>query len=330
MEPFQQEKTMREHQKEYIDRTGSDTARGVRIMAEYLNAMEAFIPLKEHPLVTVFGSARLDDSTDSGRLALALAKQCVQRGFGVMTGGSSGIMLCTNQGAYEEAKRRGLAVEKFSVGCSITLPFEEGHNDYIGTNTEFHYFFIRKFFLVAYSKAFFYLEGGGGTRDELWEVFCLIQTGKMPIHPLVAVGDDEVWKTLKADLEHMIARGTVSAEDRKILQFAHTAEEAVEIVERFYRNINEIVYDKKCHMIELDLKQPLQKASFKELKSRCSALIPGLRWDKKGNRLLIKQRHFRAYTTLYSLIEALNQISAMELQSKSLPLFSLSAFATLS
>ncbi|MDQ7015229.1 MAG: LOG family protein [Gammaproteobacteria bacterium] len=320
---------MREHQKEYIDRSGSDTARGVRIMAEYLNAMEAFIPLKQQPLVTVFGSARLDNSTDSGRLATALAKECVRHGFGVVTGGSSGIMLCTNQGAYAEAKRRGLAVEKFSVGCSITLPFEEGHNDFIGTNTEFHYFFIRKFFLVAYSKAFFYLEGGGGTRDELWEVFCLIQTGKMPIHPLVAVGDDEVWKTVRADLDHMIARGTVSEPDRQILQFARTAEEAVDIVERFYRNLNEIVYDKKRHVIELDLKQPLKKATFKELKSRSAGLISGLRWDKKNDLLLIKQRHFRDYTTLYALIEIVNEISAMELQSKTLPQFSLSAFATL-
>ncbi|MGC1953607.1 MAG: LOG family protein, partial [Gammaproteobacteria bacterium] len=280
----------------------------VRIMAEYLCALESFQRLEQRFMVTVFGSARLPERSDGAQLAEALARGCVARGYGVITGGSSGVMLAANRGAYEEAQRRKLPVEDYSVGCAVTLPFEAGKNAFLGTQTDFHYFFVRKFFLVAYSKAFFFLEGGGGTRDELWEVFCLIQTGKMPIHPLVAVGDEQSWRMVRADLDHMVSRGTISAADRNILQFAETVDIGLNIVGRFYRHVDRIHYDKGKRTIEFYLRKPLEHSVLQTLEERFAPSLNDLSWSAGQQCLAASQFEFRSYAMLYDVVGTINDL----------------------
>jgi uncharacterized protein (TIGR00730 family) len=299
---------MRQHMKTYIEEATSGAARSVRILAEYLCALESFHRLEQRFMVTMFGSARLPDQSESSQLAEALARGCVARGYGVITGGSSGVMLAANRGAYEEARQRKLPVEDYSVGCAVTLPFESGTNAFLGTQTDFHYFFVRKFFLVAYSKAFFFLEGGGGTRDELWEVFCLIQTGKMPIHPLVAVGDEQSWQTVRADLDHMVHRGTISEADRNILQFAKTADTALEIVERFYRHVERIDYDKAKRTIEFYLRDGLEPQVMDVLEERFAPSLNDLLWTAESRCLAASQFEFRSYAMLYKVIATINEL----------------------
>lgn len=299
---------MRQHMKTYIEEGTSGAARSVRIMAEYLCALESFHRLQQRFMVTVFGSARLPEQSAGAQLAEDLARGCVARGYGVITGGSSGVMLAANRGAYEEARRRNLPVEEYSVGCAVTLPFESGKNAYLGTQTDFHYFFVRKFFLVAYSKAFFFLEGGGGTRDELWEVFCLIQTGKMPIHPLVAVGDKQSWQTVRADLEHMINRETISIADRNILQFAESPEAALDIVERFYRHVERVHYDKGKQTIEFYLRDPLDAQVIKALEARFAPSLNNLSWSADTHCLAAPQFEFRSYAMLYDVVGTMNEL----------------------
>jgi uncharacterized protein (TIGR00730 family) len=294
--------------KTYIEEGTSGAARSVRIMAEYLCALESFQRLEQRFMVTVFGSARLREQSDGSQLAEALGRECVARGYGVITGGSSGVMLAANRGAYEEAQRRNLPVEEYSVGCAVTLPFESGKNAYLGTQTDFHYFFVRKFFLVAYSKAFFFLDGGGGTRDELWEVFCLIQTGKMPIHPLVAVGDEQTWQTVRADLDHMISRKTISPADRNILRFAETPEIALDIVERFYRQVERIHYDKAKRTIEFYLRSVLQPRVMQALEARFAPSLKDLSWTAETRCLAASQFKFRSYAMLYDVVNTINEL----------------------
>lgn len=303
---------MRQHMKTYIEEGTSGTARSVRILAEYLCALESFHRLEQRFMVTVFGSARLLEQSDGAQLAEALARRCVERGYGVITGGSSGVMLAANRGAYEEAQRRKLPVEDYSVGCAVTLPFESGKNAFLGTQTDFHYFFVRKFFLVAYSKAFFFLEGGGGTRDELWEVFCLIQTGKMPIHPLVAVGDEQSWQTVRADLDHMVDRGTISEADRNILQFADTADIALDIVERFYCHVEHIHYDKAKGTIEFYLRDALESPVIDALEERFSPAMNNLSWNVESRCLAASQFEFRSYAMLYDIVAMINDLLSQQ------------------
>ncbi len=303
---------MRQHMKTYIEEGTSGAARSVRILAEYLCALESFHRLEQRFMVTVFGSARLLEQSDGAQLAEALARGCVVRDYGVITGGSAGVMLAANRGAYQEAQRRKLPVEDYSVGCAVTLPFESGKNAFLGTQADFHYFFVRKFFLVAYSRAFFFLEGGGGTRDELWEVFCLIQTGKMPIHPLVAVGNARSWQTVRADLDHMVDRGTISEADRNILQFAETADIALDIVERFYRHVQHIHYDKAKRTIEFYLRNPLGSGVINALEARFSPSMNNLSWNAESRCLAASQFEFRSYAMLYDVVATVNDLLSEE------------------
>lgn len=303
---------MRQHMKTYIEEGTSGAARSVRILAEYLCALESFHRLEQRFMVTVFGSARLLKQSDGAQLAEALARGCVVRDYGVITGGSAGVMLAANRGAYQEAQRRKLPVEDYSVGCAVTLPFESGKNAFLGTQADFHYFFVRKFFLVAYSRAFFFLEGGGGTRDELWEVFCLIQTGKMPIHPLVAVGNARSWQTVRADLDHMVDRGTISEADRNILQFAETADIALDIVERFYRHVEHIHYDKAKRTIEFYLRNPLGSGVINALEARFSPSMNNLSWNAESRCLAASQFEFRSYAMLYDVVATVNDLLSEE------------------
>lgn len=297
---------MRQHMKDYIEFGKSGAARSVRLLAEYMRAMEAIERLKDHPMITVFGSARLDEESPGWQLAEEFGKRSVEAGYGVITGGASGIMMAANRGAYEEARKRGLAVEDYSIGCAITLPFEESKNVYLGTQLDFHYFFVRKFFLCAYSRGYFYFDGGGGTRDEFWEIFCLIQTGKMEIVPIVAVGDEAVWKSVKADLEHMAGRGTISPPDCNIPVYVETADEAVAELQRFYRRLRQVFYDKINQRIELQLRESLGKDEVKALQKRF-ADVAEFEWDAAKNALHTTQFNFRSYSDLYDIVDAINE-----------------------
>jgi hypothetical protein len=81
---------MRQHMKTYIEEGTSGAARSVRIMAEYLCALESFQRLEQRFMVTVFGSARLPERSDGAQLAEALARGCVARGLASLPGVARG------------------------------------------------------------------------------------------------------------------------------------------------------------------------------------------------------------------------------------------------
>ena len=72
------------------------------------------------PCVTVFGSARFDESSRYFKQAELVGSALANLGFTVMTGGGPGIMEAANKGAYESGG--------YSVGCNIILPFEQKPN----------------------------------------------------------------------------------------------------------------------------------------------------------------------------------------------------------
>lgn len=146
--------------------------------------------------------------------------------FVVVTGGGPGIMEAGNRGAYD--------VGAMSIGLNITLEHEQEPNPYISPELcfHFHYFALRKMHFLMRARALVAFPGGFGTMDELYEALTLIQTRKVPRMPIVLVGKEFWAKAMSVDF--LIEEGMINAEDKDLMEIVETAEEIVDILERFY------------------------------------------------------------------------------------------------
>ena len=174
------------------------------------------------PCVTVFGSARFDETHPYYKLGEETGARLAEAGLTVMTGGGPGLMEATNKGA----RNAGGA----SIGCNIQLPNEQRPNPYLDRMVEFRYFFVRKLMLVKYSYAFVALPGGFGTLDEIFETLVLIQTGKVKNFPVVLLGVD-FWKPLLALLrDRLLPAGTIDAADVDRITLTDSVSDAVALI----------------------------------------------------------------------------------------------------
>ena len=174
------------------------------------------------PCVTVFGSARFDETHPYYALGEEVGARLADAGLTVMTGGGPGLMEAANRGARRAGGR--------SIGCNIRLPFEQKPNPYLDRMVEFRYFFVRKLMLVKYSYAFVALPGGFGTLDEIFETLVLIQTGKMKRFPLVLLGVD-FWKPLVNMLrDRLLPAGTIDRGDVEGIAVTDSPSEAVALI----------------------------------------------------------------------------------------------------
>jgi len=181
------------------------------------------------PCVTVFGSARFDNTNPFYKKAEEVGATLANMGFTVMTGGGPGIMEAANKGAYEAGG--------YSVGCNIILPFEQKPNPYLHKWINIRYFFVRKFLLIKYSYAFVVMPGGMGTLDELFESITLIQTKMIQNFPVVIFGS-EYHKELCEHIRIMAENESISPKDMELLFVTDSVEEMAEhikihAIERF-------------------------------------------------------------------------------------------------
>jgi uncharacterized protein (TIGR00730 family) len=173
------------------------------------------------PCVTVFGSARFDESHRYYATAREVGRLLARSGFTTLTGGGPGIMEAANRGAKGAGGR--------SIGCNIVLPKEQAPNPYVDSWIDFEYFFIRKIMLVKYSYAFIVMPGGFGTMDELFEVATLIQTGKVQNFPVALMGAD-FWRPLIDQLRLMVTEKTIDPLDLDQLVISDDPGEVVSAV----------------------------------------------------------------------------------------------------
>lgn len=171
------------------------------------------------PCVTVFGSARFDESNPYYIQAEQVGAALAKLGFTVMTGGGSGIMEAANKGAYETGGH--------SVGCNIILPFEQKPNPYLHKWIDIRYFFVRKFLLIKYSYAFVVMPGGMGTLDELFESLTLIQTQMIQDFPIIVFGS-EYHKELYDHIQVMANNKSIDQNDMGLLFVTDSVEEMTE------------------------------------------------------------------------------------------------------
>jgi uncharacterized protein (TIGR00730 family) len=214
--------------KNWNDIRSNDSWAIFKIMSEFVNGYEALA--KIGPCVSIFGSARTKPDHPTYQLAEQVAFNLTQKGYGVITGGGPGVMEAANKGA---ARGGGT-----SVGLNIDLPMEQQPNPYIDNdkNLDFDYFFVRKVMFVKYSQGFIVMPGGFGTLDEFFESLTLIQTYKIGRFPVILVGK-KFWGGLIDWIKNTLleAENNISKEDLELFQLADTAEEAVQVIEDFYK-----------------------------------------------------------------------------------------------
>ena len=152
------------------------------------------------------------------RWSMSLSKDH-QRRFLICSGGGPGIMEAANLGAHNAGGK--------SVGLGISLPFEQGVNEYIPKELqfEFHYFFVRKYWFVLLAKALVAFPGGFGTMDELFETLTLVQTKKIEEVPPIVLFGSEFWNDV-CDFDALVKWGTISSEDVVLFKIVDTVEEA--------------------------------------------------------------------------------------------------------
>ena len=167
-----------------------------------------------------------DEARKFAQLCSKQSAESYYREFVVVTGGGPGVMEAGNRGAAD--------VGAPSIGLNIVLPHEQAPNLYVTPELcfNFHYFAIRKMHFVMRAKAVVVFPGGFGTLDEFFETLTLIQTGRMERVPVILFGKD-FWEHA-FDLDYLAEQGTISPGDQDIIDYADTADEAWNIIAKFY------------------------------------------------------------------------------------------------
>ena len=219
----------------YLDETfiGSDAARPLRILAEYLEPLDTFRREQIKDTIVFFGSARLQENGPLGRYyqeARSLARLITEWSmslssatgrFVVCSGGGGGIMEAANRGAADAGGR--------SIGLNISLPLEQRPNPYItpGLGFEFHYFFMRKLWFAHLAKALIVFPGGFGTLDELTEIITLAQTKKLEREIPILLYGKSYWNEI-INFKALVRYEVISAEDLKLFTFVDEPAAALE------------------------------------------------------------------------------------------------------
>ncbi len=203
--------------------------RTLRILSEYLGPMSALDKHKVNSTILFLGSAKADPGDPASvlhryyweveELAYLLARWAITlktpkgKDFVVCTGAGPGIMEAANRGAARAGGK--------TIGMNISLPQPQKPNPYITPELlfTFHYFFMRKFWLVYKARAVVICPGGFGTLDEFFEIITLLQTGKVSKKEvaLILYGEDYWRDVLRFD--ELVKRKAISAEDLELFTF---------------------------------------------------------------------------------------------------------------
>ncbi len=208
---------------------------------------KVFAPYRHRKKVTIFGSARTTPDEPIYQKCVRFSRRLAELGYMIITGGGGGIMEAGNEGAGSEN----------SFAANIRLPFEQIPNRVMLKNPRlitYRYFFNRKVAFVKEASAIAVFPGGFGTLDEAMEVFTLIQTGKTPPKPLVLIDDESgYWdKLFEFIKDAMLVRGLISAEDFAIFTITRSEDEAIRVIEEFYRNFHSLRFVNGTLIIRLN------------------------------------------------------------------------------
>ncbi len=278
-------------------------------------AFTIFYPYRHTRKVTIFGSARISNTTPEYIMASEFAKLITKQGYMVMTGAGGGIMQAGNEGAGAEK----------SFGLNISLPYEQYANQIVENDPKlitFKYFFTRKLLMLKESDAIAVFPGGFGTQDEVMECLTLCQTGRYGPVPLILIDKSggEYWQEWQHYIKHhLLDTGLISEEDLNLYTITDNLDVALEKINRFYLVYHSSRYVKNKLIIRL--KSDLSDECIGQLNDQFKDIITQGKIEKTSAlseeigdesfelpRLMLhfNQRHLGR---LYQLIEMINSLS---------------------
>lgn len=174
-------------------------------------------------IVTIFGGSKCAENAPEYREARDVGARLAEAGFTICTGGYLGVMEAASRGAREKGGR---------VFGIVMNQFKHEPNRYLTDKVATNHFYERLQNLITRSVGFVALRGGMGTVTEVSLVWNKLTTGVIGRRPLVLIGD--CWKpVVDAWTQHLV----VSDADLGFLDFAATADEAVDIITKKSRGV---------------------------------------------------------------------------------------------
>ena len=283
-----------------FDMDDGDLRVAATVMNELLEAANVFSPWRDHPKLTVFGSARTKPDSPLYAMASELSKRMAERGWITVSGAGPGIMEAAAMGAGRDR----------TLGVNIELPFEQSSNAYVDAETrlvEMKYFFTRKVALTKESLAFAIFPGGLGTMDETFEVLTLLHTGKSRPAPVVLIDVPkgtywEKWQHFVDDA--IIDAGYVAGADMCLFRICHSLESAIAEIERFFTNYASFdLADGRGH---LSVRQGPTPDELDELANTLPVFSDGRGFEFDGESTLSFAFDGRNYVSLRLLIDIVN------------------------
>jgi uncharacterized protein (TIGR00730 family) len=282
-------------------------------LRELRYSFRLFAPYAGKRKVSIFGSARTQPDKFVYQQATDFGRKIVKAGFMVITGAGPGIMQAGHEGAGPVN----------SFGVNIRLPWEQTANPVIREDKKlitFKYFFTRKLIFIRHSDAIVLFPGGFGTFDEGFEALTLMQTGKSQLMPLVLVDKPGgiFWQTWDKNIREQLLRDKlISPDDLSLYQITDSADEAVNIITRFYRNFHSTRFVKDLLVIRLKhapdepaIAAMNQKFSDIIVEGKIKAIKPTPEEVANKEHLELKRIAFafnrRDYSRLRQLIDVLN------------------------
>lgn len=128
-------------------------------------------------VITIFGSARIQENSDEWDFAYKLGKSLAQSGYVVCNGGYAGIMEATAKGAIEAGGK--------TIGV-VSKIFTRKPNKYIQKVIITDNLYERIDNLIINGDAFIVLKGGTGTLVEIAMVWEMVNKGMIPNKPIIA------------------------------------------------------------------------------------------------------------------------------------------------
>jgi uncharacterized protein (TIGR00730 family) len=283
-------------------------------LKELRYSFKIFSPYRNVKKAIIFGSARSGKDSAEYRMAEEFAEKITKKGYMVVTGGGPGVMEAGNKGS----------VQGKDFALNIRLPFEQKPNPYLDEKERlinFKYFFTRKLIFIKETDATALFPGGFGTNDEGFEALTLLQTGKSRPRPVILMEpkDSTYWAGwIRFVEEQLIKNGFIHKHDLNLFQVAHSADEAVQHIEDFYKVYHSLRY--VAGLTVLRLNKPLSlkalnstNRDFKDILTEgriepSSALKEELENGEYPNlpRIVMKFNR-RDYGRLFELIRVINE-----------------------